>query len=133
MTYSPGPSLLTPSTRRVLQAIYDLAKEHDRLPSIVEIRDHVGLRAQSTVHRHLCTLARLGLIDDPPGSIRGRCVTPEGRAALGLEVAMRDVVAHLQEASRSLAALDAEHVDHPYAWAVEALREITEHLEVPAR
>lgn len=132
MTYSPGPSRLTPATRRVLLAIYDLAEEHGRPPSIVDIRDHVGLRAQSTVHRHLCTLARLGLIDDPPGSIRGRCVTPAGRAALGLQVAMGDAVAHMQEASRSLAALDAEYVDHPYAWAVEALRDIAEQLEVPA-
>jgi len=132
MTYSPGPSLLTPSTRPVLQAIYDLAKEHGRPPRIVDIRNRVGLTSTSTVHHHLCTLARLGLVHDPPGAIRGRYVTPEGRAALGLEVAMRDVVAHLQEASRSLAALDAEHVDHPYAWAVEALREMVERLEIPA-
>jgi SOS-response transcriptional repressor LexA len=132
MTYSPGPKRLAPATRRVLQAIHDLAEDHGRPPSIVEIRDHVRLRAQSTVHRHLCTLARLGLIHDPPGTIRGRYVTPAGRATLGLEVAMRDVVAHLQEASRSIAALDAERIDHPYAWAVEALSEIAEQLEVPA-
>lgn len=132
MTYSPGPKRLTTATRRVLQAIHDLAEDHGRPPSIVEIRNHVGLRAQSTVHRHLCTLARLGLIDDPPGAIRGRYVTPEGRAALGLQVAMRDVVAHLQEAFRSLAALDAKGIDHPHAWAVEALREMVERLEVPA-
>ena len=129
---SLGPKRLTPATRRVLQAIYDLAKEHDRLPSIVDIRNHVGLRAQSTVHHHLCTLARLGLIHDPPGSIRGRCVTPAGRAALGLQVAMGDVVAHLLEASRSLAALDAECIDRSYAWAIDALRDIAEQLEVPA-
>jgi SOS-response transcriptional repressor LexA len=132
MTYSPGPKRLTTATRRVLQAIHDLAEEHGRPPSIVDIRDHVGLRAQSTVHRHLCTLARLGLVHDPPGAIRGRYVTPAGRAALGLQVAMGDAVAHLLEASRSLAALDAERIDHPYAWAVEALRDIAEQLEVPA-
>ena len=132
MTYSPGPSLLTPATRRVLQAIYELSEAHGRPPSIVDIRDRVGLSAQSTVHRHLCTLARLGLVHDPPGAIRGRYVTPAGRAALGLQVAMGDAVAHLLEASRSLAALDTEYVDHPYAWAVEALRGIAESLEVPA-
>ena len=132
MTYSPGPKRLTTATRRVLQAIHDLAEEHGRLPSIVDVCNHVGLTSTSTVHHHLCTLSRLGLVHDPPGTIRGRYVTPEGRAALGLEVAMRDVVAHLREASRSLAALDAECVDHPYAWAIEALRDIAENLEVPA-
>ncbi len=132
MTYSPGPKRLTTATRRVLQAIHDLAEENGRPPSIVDIRDHVGLRAQSTVHHHLCSLSRLGLIHDPPGAIRGRHVTPAGRATLGLEVAMRDAVAHLQEASRSLAALDAERIDHPYAWAVEALRDIAENLEETA-
>ena len=45
---------------------------------------------------------------------------------------MEDAVAHLLEASRSIAALDAERIDHPYAWAVEALRDIAEQLEVPA-
>jgi len=47
-------------------------------------------------------------------------------------VALRDAVAHLQEASRSFAALDAESSDHHYAWAVAALRDIAEQLEVPA-
>jgi SOS-response transcriptional repressor LexA len=129
---SLGPRRLTPATRRVLQAIHDLAEEHGHPPSIVDICDHVGLTSTSTVHHHLCTLSRLGLVHDPPGAIRGRYVTPAGRAALGLEVAMLDAVAHLQEASRSLAALDAERSDHPYAWAVEALRDIAENLEVPA-
>ena len=129
---SLGPKRLTPATRRVLEAVWLLAEEHGRPPSIIDIRDRVGLSAQSTVHHHLCTLSRLGLIHDPPGAIRGRYVTPAGRAALGLEVAMRDVVAHLLEASRSLAALDAECIDRPYAWAIDALREIAEQLEVPA-
>ena len=132
MTYSPGPKRLTPAARRVLKAIWRLAEEHGRPPSIVDVCNHVGLTSTSTVHHHLCTLSRLGLIHDPPGAIRGRYVTPAGRAALGLQVAMGDAVAHLQEASRSIAALDAERIDHPYAWAVEALRDIAEQLEVPA-
>lgn len=129
---SLGPRRMTPSARRVLEAIWRLAEEHGRPPSIREVAVDVGLTSTSTVHHHLCTLSRLGLIHDPPGTIRGRYVTPAGRAALGLEVAMRDAVAHLQEASRSLAALDAERIDHPYAWAVAALRDIAENLEVPA-
>ena len=129
---SLGPRRLSPATRRILEAIWRLAGEHGRPPSIVDVCNHVGLASTSTVHHHLCTLSRLGLIHDPPGAIRGRYVTPAGRAALGLEVAMRDVVAHLLEASRSLAALDAECIDRPYAWAIDALREIAEQLEVPA-
>ena len=129
---SLGPKRLTPATRRVLEAVWLLAEEHGRPPSIIDIRDHVGLSSTATVHHHLCTLVRLGLVHDPPGAIRGRYVTPEGRAALGLQVALRDAVAHLQEASRSFAALDAESSDHHYAWAVAALRDIAEQLEVPA-
>ena len=129
---SLGPKRLTPALRRILEAVWRLSEEHGRPPSIVDIRDHVGLSSTATVHHHLCTLSRLGLVHDPPGAIRGRYVTPAGRAALGLEVALRDAVAHLQEASRSFAALDAESSDHHYAWAVAALRDIAEQLEVPA-
>jgi SOS-response transcriptional repressor LexA len=132
VTYSTHPDHLTPQARRVLHAIWRLSDEAGRPPTLRELGAAVGLRSVSTVHSHVVTLSRLGYVRSYPDTARGCYLTASGMVALGQEDSLREAVARLQDAARLFRALDAERIDHPYAWAVEALRDIAESLEVPA-
>jgi len=53
---------LTPSQRRVYQAIAELEAELGYAPTLRQIAERAGLRSTSTVHAHLQRLLRAGLI-----------------------------------------------------------------------
>lgn len=132
MTYSPGPSRLTPEARRVLQAIHDLSEERGVPPTLREIAQATGRRAWSTVAHHVTTLQRLGLVRSYPGQPRGTYITDAGRAEVAGQPTLTDAARHLREARAILHGLDADRIDTPLAWATVALEDILEHLEVPA-
>ena len=132
MTYSPGPNRLTPEARRVLQAIHDLSEERGVPPTLREVTEATGRRAWSTVAHHVTTLQRLGLVRSYPGQPRGTYLTDAGRAEVTGAPTIDDTARHLREARAILRHLDADRIDMTFAWAVEALRDIAENLEVPA-
>lgn len=129
MTYSQGPSRLTPAARRVLQAIHDLSEERGVPPTLREVTEATGRRAWSTVAYHVVTLQRLGLVCSHPGMPRGTYLTDAGRAEVAT---LDDAARHLREARAILRRLDAERIDTPLAWATVALEDILDNLEVPA-
>lgn len=132
MTYSPGPSRLTPEARRVLQAIHDLSEERGVPPTLREIAQATGRRAWSTVSHHVTTLHRLGLVRSYPGQPRGTYVTDAGRAEVAGPPTIDDAARRLREARAILSRLDSERIDTPHAWAVLELDGMLEELEVPA-
>jgi repressor LexA len=53
---------LTPKQRRVYDFVRSYTIEHGYAPSLMEIRDHMGLTAVSTVHEHLVNLEAKGFL-----------------------------------------------------------------------
>ncbi len=129
MTYSPGPQRLTPEARRVLQAIHDLSEERGVPPTLREVTEATGRRAWSTVAYHVATLQRLGLVCSYPGQPRGTYLTDAGRAEVTGAPTIDDAARHLRAARAILHGLDAERIDRPFAWAVQALHDIAAGLE----
>ena len=132
MTYSPGPSRLTPEARRVLQAIHDLSEERGVPPTLREVTEATGRRAWSTVAHHVTTLQRLGLVRSYPGQPRGTYLTDAGRAEVAGQPTLTDAARHLREALAILSRLDSDRIDTPLAWATVAPEDILEHLEETA-
>ncbi|NMA28421.1 MAG: hypothetical protein GX934_11735 [Burkholderiales bacterium] len=96
MTYSPGPSRLTPAARRVLVAIHDLSEARGVPPTLREITEVTGRRAWSTVAHHVTTLQRLGLVHSYPGQPRGTYLTDAGRAEVTEAPTIDDAARHLR-------------------------------------
>jgi len=129
MTYSPGPKRLTPEARGVLVAIHDLSEQRGVPPTLREITEVTGRRAWSTVAHHVTTLQRLGLVCSHPGMPRGTYLTDAGRAEVTGAPTIHDAARHLRAARAILHGLDAERIDRPFAWAVQALHDIAAGLE----
>lgn len=129
---SLGPKRLTPATRRVLQAVYDLSEQRGVPPTLREIAEGTGYRACSTVAHHVTTLHRLGLVHSYPGQPRGTYLTDAGRAEVAGQPTIHDAARHLRAARAILHGLDAERIDTPLAWATVALEDILDNLEVSA-
>lgn len=85
-------------TRRE-QTVYDFIRtfiaNHGHGPLLSEIALGIGIRSKGTIHRHVQTLARQGLIDLSPGRHRGISISSEnnhhtlpllGRIAAGLPI-----------------------------------------------
>ena len=53
---------LTPKQRQVYDYIRNYTLEHGYAPSLMEIRDHLGLAAVSTVHEHIVNLEAKGFL-----------------------------------------------------------------------
>jgi repressor LexA len=53
---------LTPKQRQVYEYVRSYTIEHGYAPSLMEIRDHLGLSAVSTVHEHLVNLEAKGFL-----------------------------------------------------------------------
>ena len=132
MTYSPGPSRLTPEARRVLVALHDLSAQRGVPPTLREIAQVTGHLSWSTVSHHVTTLQRLGLVRSYPGQPRGTYLTDAGRAEVTGAPTIHDAARHLRAARAILHGLDAERIDTPLAWATVALEDILTHLEVSA-
>ena len=132
MTYSPGPSRLTPEARRVLVALHDLSEQRGVPPTLREIAQVTGHLSWSTVSHHVTTLQRLGLVRSYPGQPRGTYLTDAGRAEVTGAPTIHDAARHLRAARAILHGLDAERIDTPLAWATVALEDILTHLEVSA-
>ena len=129
---SLGPKRLTPATRRVLQAIYDLSEQRGVPPTLREIAEVTGRRAWSTVAHHVTTLHRLGLVHSYPGQPRGTYLTEAGRAEVTGQPTLDDAARHLREARAILHGLDADRIDTPFARAAVGLDDILEDLEATA-
>lgn len=132
MTYSPGPSRLTPEARRVLVAIHDLSEERGVPPTLSEIAQVTGRRAWSTVSHHVTTLQRLGLVHSYPGQPRGTYLTDAGRAEVAGQPTLTDAARHLRAARAIFRRLDAERIDTPFAWIALGIDDILEDLEETA-
>jgi repressor LexA len=59
---------LTPKQQQVYDFIRAFFEDHAHAPSYEEIRDGLGLRAVSTVHKHLKYLETKGFLDSPWGN-----------------------------------------------------------------
>lgn len=130
MAYSTHPRHLTPSGRLVLEAIWRLSEEHGRPPILRDVCRTLG-RAVSTVHHHVVTLARLGLVEHHEGETRGAYVTGAGLAALGETEVMRGVLRQLRGAEVALSALGQEGLG-PDDWVRSNLATIITCLEEAA-
>ena len=128
---SPGPQVRD-KQMLVLRTIQEHTHRHGRPPSIRELCDALGLQSTATIAAHLQTLERHGLLQAMPFSPRSRVLTDAAKALLAPHQTVASARALAARASDILEALDAERIDHPSAWAVEALRDVAEHLEVPA-
>jgi len=53
---------LTPKQRQIYEYVRSYTIEHGYAPSLMEIRDHLGLSAVSTVHEHLVNLEDKGFL-----------------------------------------------------------------------
>jgi len=69
---------LTQRQREVYEFIHRYVEERGTAPSYQEIRDGVGLKSVSTVHKHLKQLERRGYLSSPWGS-RKRSLALKGR------------------------------------------------------
>ncbi len=77
MTEKPA----TDRQRSILEAIRELTAEHGYPPSVREIGERVGLSSSSTIHSHLKSLERRGLISRDPTKPRAlRADGPAGAA-----------------------------------------------------
>ena len=56
----------TDRQRRILEVIHEFTAEHGYPPSVREIGERVGLSSSSTIHSHLKSLERQGLISRDP-------------------------------------------------------------------
>jgi repressor LexA len=84
-----------PVTRRqkqILDFLTDYRTRHGYSPSIEEIRDHLGLSAVSTVHRHLENMVAEGLITREKHRTRSAAPRPGGEA-VAIEVPLLGMVA----------------------------------------
>ena len=63
---TPPPVALTSRQREILEVIDRYMRERGYPPSVREIGEAVGLTSPSTVHNHLATLQRLGLLRRDP-------------------------------------------------------------------
>jgi repressor LexA len=71
----------TERQRRILEVIRQFTAERGYPPSVREIGERVGLSSSSTIHAHLKTLERRGLISrDPtkPRALRSEVAPPQG-------------------------------------------------------
>lgn len=123
----PGPQVRD-RQMQVLRAVQDYTDQHGRPPAIRDLCGILGLRSTSTVSAHLRTLEHHGLLQAHPLSPRRCVLTAEGAARLAPDT-VTSVVSLLGQASRFLEALDAERIDRPFAWAVQALHDIAAGLE----
>ncbi|MBI2327450.1 transcriptional repressor LexA [Candidatus Curtissbacteria bacterium] len=57
--------------RQILDFLNNYISEHDHAPTLVEIAKKLGVRSLATVHEHLQTLERKGLIRRASGLVRG--------------------------------------------------------------
>lgn len=131
MSYSPGPDRLTPAARRVLQAIHDLSERLGVPPTLREIAEATELRSISTVASHITTLHRLALVNAYPGMPRGTYITDQGRAELGEQATLQDVLRRLKGAESALDALSQEGRG-PDDWVRVSLQSIIYELEESA-
>ena len=132
MTYSPGPSRLTPEARRVLVALHDLSEQRGVPPTLREIAQVTGHLSWSTVSHHVTTLQRLGLVRSYPGQPRGTYITDAGRAEVTGAPTIDDAARHLRAARAILHGIDAERIDTPFAWIALGIDDILEDLEETA-
>ncbi len=85
-----------PVTRRqkqILDFLTGYRDQHGYSPSIEEIRDHLGLSAVSTVHRHLENMVAEGLITREKHRTRSAAPRPDGEGAVSVEVPLLGMVA----------------------------------------
>jgi len=85
-----------PVTRRqkqILDFLTSYRQQHGYSPSIEEIRDHLGLSAVSTVHRHLENMVAEGLITREKHRTRSAAPRPGGDAVPSVEVPLLGQVA----------------------------------------
>jgi len=57
--------------RQILGFLNDYIKKHGNAPTLVEIAKELGVKSLATVHEHLQTLERKGLIKKSSGLVRG--------------------------------------------------------------
>ncbi|MDP2632660.1 MAG: transcriptional repressor LexA [Candidatus Curtissbacteria bacterium] len=57
--------------KQILNFLNDYIKEHGNAPTLVEIAKELGVKSLATVHEHLQTLERKGLIKKSSGLVRG--------------------------------------------------------------
>ncbi len=85
-----------PVTRRqkqILDFLTGYRTRHGYSPSIEEIRDHLGLSAVSTVHRHLENMVDEGLITREKHRTRSAAPRQGGDAGVAVEVPLLGMVA----------------------------------------
>ena len=69
----------TPRQERILNVIREFTAQHGYPPSVREIGERVGLSSSSTIHSHLKTLERHGLLRRDP--TKPRALSAEGNPA----------------------------------------------------
>src|SRR3990167_3368561 len=57
--------------KQILDFLHKYIKEHGNAPTLVEIAKELGVKSLATVHEHLQTLERKGLIKKSSGLVRG--------------------------------------------------------------
>lgn len=64
--YDPSP-VLYPKQRKVLKFIEEYISKNGYAPTLTEIKDHIGVKALSTVHEHLIKLEEKGFLEREDG------------------------------------------------------------------
>lgn len=81
--------------RQILDFLNDFIEEHGHAPTLVEIAKNLGVRSLATVHEHLATLEKKGLIKKSGGIARGIELVEGkiGRIVKGIELPLAGFIA----------------------------------------
>lgn len=82
----------TERQRRILEVIRQFTAEQGYPPSVREIGERVGLSSSSTIHAHLKTLEKHGLISRDPTKPRALRSEPSSRGSAGPETIVVPVI-----------------------------------------
>lgn len=69
---------MSQSARDVLEFIRTEARNHQRIPTLMEISRHFGWRSKNAANRHVKYLRELGFLDREPRKSRTLVLTPLG-------------------------------------------------------
>lgn len=72
---------ITPRQRQILDFIKETYEAKGFAPSIVEIAEHIGVKAKSTVHQHLKYMVQKGLLIKESRYSKRGYILPEGEHA----------------------------------------------------
>lgn len=81
--------------KQILGYLNDFIAKHDHAPTLVEIAKKLGVRSLATVHEHLATLEKKGLIRRSSGLVRGIEIIDRkiGEMVRGIEVPLLGFIA----------------------------------------